>query len=257
MIYRYARIEFWRLTRTILRYPLELIGGVMGAVVVFSLFFSGVHYLAGPGILGDRLEALVIGLLSWSLAFSLLSNTASTLSEEALAGLLEQLVLTKPGLLGVVLIRAVLSLVHIGLLNIPIFLAVLLSSQVQLHIQLITLPLLAALAAGSLGIGLAFGGLALIYKRIGQLLGLLQFALLGLFLIHFETLSKPLDILGYILPLAPAVTALRETAGRGIALETPLFLWVIANATAYMIIGVLLFSRSLRLARKKGLLSIH
>lgn len=257
MIFSYVKIEFWRLVRTMLRYPLELLGSVVGAVVVFSLFFSGVHYLAGPGLLGDRLEALVIGLLSWSLAFSLLSNTASTLSEEALAGLLEQLVLTKPGLLGVVLIRAVLSLLHIGLLNVPIFLAVLLSSRAQLHVQPISLPLLAALAMGSLGIGLALGGLALIHKRIGQLLGLLQFALLGLFLVRFETLPRPWDALGYVLPLAPAVSALRETVGRGLALEPTLFFWVVANAIACFILGVWLFVRSLRLARRRGLLSIH
>jgi len=257
MIFTYVKIEFWRLVRTMLRYPLELLGSVVGAIVVFSLFFSGVHYLAGPSLLGDRLEALVIGLLSWSLAFSLLSNTASTLSEEALAGLLEQLVLTKPGLLGVVLIRAVLSLLHIGLLNIPIFLAVLLSSRAQLHVQPISLPLLVALAMGSLGIGLALGGLALIHKRIGQLLGLLQFALLGLFLVRFETLPGPWDTLGYVLPLAPAVSALRETVGRGLALEPALFFWVVANAIACFILGVWLFARSLHLARRRGLLSIH
>jgi len=257
MNFAFVKIEFWRLIRMILRYPMELLGSVVGAVVVFSLFFSGVHYLSGPDLLGDRLEALVIGLLSWSLAFSLLSNTASTLSEEALAGLLEQLVLTKPGLLGVVLIRAALSLLHIGLLNVPIFLAVLLSSQAQLHIQPILLPLLAALASGSLGIGLALGGLALIHKRIGQLLGLLQFALLGLFLVRFETLPGSWGMLSYALPLAPVVSALRETAGRGHALETALFLWAIANAIAYLIIGILLFARSLRFARQKGLLNIH
>ncbi|MER3462110.1 MAG: ABC transporter, partial [Armatimonadota bacterium] len=182
---------------------------MLGAVIAFALFFSGARYLAGPALFGERLEALVVSLIAWSLAFSLLAHIASNLAEEALAGLLEQLALTRPGLLGVVLVRASLSLLQTGLLVVPVVLAILLTSGARLDFQPLALLPLGTLALGALGLGLVLGGLALIYKRVGQLLGLLQFLVLGLFLVRFEALAWPWNNLGYFLPLTPSVTALR------------------------------------------------
>jgi ABC-2 type transport system permease protein len=255
-VLRLVYIEAWRSLRALLRYPLELLGGVLGAVVVFSLFFFGARYLAGPSFFGERLEALVVSLIAWSLAFSLLSHTAANLAEEALAGLLEQLALTRPGLLGVVLLRALLSLVQIGILVFPVALAILLTSGARLDFHPLALFPLGFLALGSLGLGLMLGGLALVYKRVGQLLGLLQFLLLGLFLIRFEGLAWPWSGLGHLLPLTPSVAALRLLLGRG---EVPegLLLTTGVNALAYLALGIGFFRRALHRARRQGLLGIH
>lgn len=250
-------IELWRFLRALSRYPLELIGGVLGAVLVFTLFFSGARYLAGPALFGERLEALVVSLIAWSLAFSLLSNTASTLAEEALAGLLEQLALTRPGLLGVVLVRAFVSLLQIILLVIPIVLAILLTSGAKLDFDPLALLPLGSLALGGLGLGLMLGGLALVYKRVGQLLGLLQFALLGLFLVRFEALAWPWSGLGYFLPLTPSVAALRLLLGRGEDPGWGFFLLAGANALAYLALGIGFFQRAIRRARRQGTLGTY
>lgn len=250
-------IEFWRFLRALVRYPLELLGGALGAVVVFALFFSGVRYLAGPALFGERLEALVVSLLAWTLAFSLLSHSASTLSEEALTGLLEQLALTRPGLLGVVLVRAALSLLQIGLLNIPVLLAILITSGARLDFHPLALLPLATLTLDALGLGLLLGGLALVYKRVGQLLGLLQFLLLGLFLVRFEALTLPWNALGYLLPLAPSATALRLLLGRGEDPGWGLLLLAGINALAYLALGIGAFQRALRRARQQGVLGTY
>lgn len=254
---RVVYIELWRFLRALTRYPLELLGGVLGAGVGFALFFSGVRYLAGPALFGERLEALVVSLIAWSLAFSLLSHTASNLAEEALAGLLEQLALTRPGLLGVVLVRALLSLLQIGLLVIPIVLAILLTSGAQLNFPPLTLLPLGTLAFGSLGLGLVLGGLALVYKRVGQLLGLLQFLFLGLFLVRFEALAWPWNALGYLLPMTPSVAALRLLLGRSEAPGWDLLLLAGINALAYLALGIGFFQRALRRARQQGTLGTY
>lgn len=254
---RVVYIELWRFLRVLTRYPLELLGGVLGASVGFALFFSGVRYLAGPALFGERLEALVVSLIARSLAFSLLSHTASNLAEEALAGLLEQLALTRPGLLGVVLIRALLSLLQIGLLVIPIVLAILLTSGAQLNFTPLTLLPLGTLAFGSLGLGLVLGGLALVYKRVGQLLGLLQFLFLGLFLVRFEALAWPWNALGYLLPMTPSVAALRLLLGRSEAPGWDLLLLAGINALAYLALGIGFFQRALRMARQQGTLGTY
>ncbi|MDM7324907.1 MAG: hypothetical protein P3W93_008005 [Thermus sp.] len=80
-------------------------------------------------------------------------------------------------------------------------LAILLASGARLDLKPLALLPLGTLALGGLGLGLMLGGLALVYKRVGQLLNLLQFALLGLFLVHFEALAWPWGNLGYLLPL--------------------------------------------------------
>ncbi|MBO1438788.1 ABC transporter permease [Meiothermus sp. CFH 77666] len=252
-----AYIEFWRYLRAFFRYPLEVLGGVLGAVVVFALFFSGVRYLAGPALFGERLEALVASLLAWTLAFSLLSYIASTLTEEALAGLLEQLALTRPGLLGVVLVRSAVSLFQIGLLNIPVFLAILLTSGARLDFPPLTLLPLATLFLGALGLGLLLGGLALVYKRVGQIMGLLQFLFLGLFLIRFEALTQPWNALGYLLPLAPSVAALRLLLGQGEDPEWGLLFLAGTNALAYIAFGIGFFKHALRRARRQGTLGTY
>ncbi|WP_170159522.1 ABC transporter permease [Calidithermus terrae] len=254
---RVVYIELWRFLRALTRYPLELLGGVLGAGVGFALFFSGVRYLAGPALFGERLEALVVSLIAWSLAFSLLSHTASNLAEEALAGLLEQLALTRPGLLGVVLVRALLSLLQIGLLVIPIVLAILLTSGAQLNFPPLTLLPLGTLAFGSLGLGLVLGGLALVYKRVGQLLGLLQFLFLGLFLVRFEALAWPWNALGYLLPMTPSVAALRLLLGRSEAPGWDLLLLAGINALAYLALGIGFFQRAIRRARQQGTLGTY
>lgn len=245
-------IELWRFLRVLTRYPLELLGGVLGAVVVFTLFFSGARYLAGPALFGERLEALVVSLIAWSLALSLLSQIASTLTEEALAGLLEQLALTRPGLLGVILFRAFLSLLQVGLLIVPLVLAILLASGARLDFQ----PL-ALLPLGALGLGLVLGGLALVYKRVSQLLGLLQFLLLGLFLVRFEALAWPWSSLGHFLPLTPSVSALRLLLGRGEDPGGGLLLLSGANALVYVALGVGFFRYALRKTQQRGTLGAY
>ncbi|RIH90442.1 hypothetical protein Mterra_00424 [Calidithermus terrae] len=199
----------------------------------------------------------MVSLIAWSLAFSLLSHTASNLAEEALAGLLEQLALTRPGLLGVVLVRALLSLLQIGLLVIPIVLAILLTSGAQLNFPPLTLLPLGTLAFGSLGLGLVLGGLALVYKRVGQLLGLLQFLFLGLFLVRFEALAWPWNALGYLLPMTPSVAALRLLLGRSEAPGWDLLLLAGINALAYLALGIGFFQRAIRRARQQGTLGTY
>ncbi|GIW33345.1 ABC transporter permease [Meiothermus sp.] len=254
---RVVQIEFWRFLRSIIRYPLELIGGVMGAAVGFALFFIGVRYLAGSALFGERLEAMVISLLAWTLAFSLLSTSASTISEEALTGLMEQLALTRPGLLGLVLVRAALSILYIGLLNIPVFLSILATSGARLDLQPLALLPLATLAFSALGLGLMLGGLALVYKRVGQLLGVLQYVLLGLFLVRFEALTLPWNALGSLLPLVPSASALRIMLGQGQDPGWELLLLAGVNALAYLALGIGLFQRAIRRARQQGSLGTY
>jgi len=250
-------IEFWRFLKVLTRYPLEFVGSVLGAALGFTLFFLGARYLAGPALFGERLEALVVSLIAWSLAFSLVSHTASNLAEEALAGLLEQLALTRPGLLGVVLVRSAISLVQIGLLIVPIVLAILLSSGARLDFPPLALLPLGTLALGGLGLGLMLGGLALVHKRVGQLMGLLQYAFLGLFLIRFEALARPWDALGYLLPLTPSISALRLLLGRGEAPGVDLLILAVVNALAYLALGVAFFRRSLHRVKREGTLGVY
>ncbi len=254
---QWVYIELWRFLKALSRYPMEVLGGFLGVLMAFAVFFYGARYLAGPAFFGDRLETLVVSLLAWTLALSLLSHIASTLAEEALSGILEQLALTRPGLLGVVLTRSALSLLQMGLLNIPLFLAVIIVSGARLDLDwLILLPLL-TLALGALGLGLLLGGLALIYKRLGQLIGILQFPLLGLFLIRFEGLARPWGDLGYLLPLTPSVTALRLILGREQVPEWSLLVLAGVNALAYLALGLVFFHRALRSARRQGTLGTY
>lgn len=242
----------WTLLR---RYPLDLFGTLVALTLTFYGLVLGAKYVAGPSAqFGDRLDGIVLGYWLWTLAIFALTSTAATIQTEALTGTLEQLYLTPLGGLRLFLVRAAASL-GINLLSSVVLLAAMLWLTGQrLHFPpTLVLPLLAALLAGY-GLGLGAGGLALLYKRVQRLLGLLQIFFLFLVVVPFEEIN---DVLSSVLPIAPAAALLRDLMARGKDLDGPALAIAMANGGVYLAVGILMFLRADREARRQGLLSQH
>ncbi|PZO21312.1 MAG: ABC transporter [Leptolyngbya foveolarum] len=247
--------EFKRTWLQTLRYPTEAIGGVVILTAVFYGIFFSTQYMAGSAsAFGDRLDSLVVGYVTWTLVLYILNDTATSLQMESQTGTLEQVFLSPFGAFKVFLVRSVASLT-LRLLLILVVLGLILwitGSQLAFP-SLLFLPLLTLILAAS---GLAFlaGSLALVFKRVQQLLGLFQFVLLFLLATPTEDWTGTARTVANMLPILPSIGLLRGLMAKGEALDWGLWAIALANGLIYFALGVTVFRWAERKVKKQGTL---
>lgn len=241
------------------RYPVQTFSGTLTMVVVFSMLLAGSRYLAGPFVVDQsRQGALVVGLALWNLLILSLGEISGGIQSEAQIGTLEHLFLASQSLLRVMIFRAMAIELLFVLLNCVVLMLIALITGTTISISaMVPIPLLAALMAAN-GIGLALGAAAILWKRVGSVLSLVQFFIAGIVVPPFEQLV-PSEFLPFtnLLPLAPAARALRACLAHGSPLQGGQILMLLANGLAYFVIGVVIFRLGERAARRAGSLAIY
>lgn len=239
-----------------IRYPAEVIGGIIIITSVFYGLFLSAQYMTGPTTqFGDRLDAIVIGYVLWTLTIYLINDIAINLQMEAQTGTLEQVFLSPFGAPKVFLARAIASLtLRLSLIaTILVIIMGLTGSRLYFPPTLI-LPLTTMLLSGY-GLAFAMGSCALLFKRVQQVLGLFQFVLLFLLAVPTETWTGLAHWLSLALPMIPSVELLRQLMARGEGLDGLQFGIALINGFAYFVIGLALFRWAERQAKQRGLLS--
>lgn len=239
-----------------IRYPAEVIAGVIITTSVFYGLFLSAKYMAGPDFaFGDRLDAVVIGYVVWSLTLYIINDIAIGLQSEAQTGTLEQVFLSPYGAPWVFLARAIASLVlRLTLISGIIVILMLISgSRLSFPITLV-LPLLTLLMAGY-GFAFAMGACALVFKRVQQILGVLQFLLLFLLAAPVEEWEGPMASLRFFLPMLPSTGLLRDLMARSIPLDWGILLLALLNGLLYLGLGLGLFRWAETVAKQRGTLS--
>lgn len=237
----------------LIRYSTEAIAGIVVTTVVFYGLFLSSRYIAGPqSQFGDRLDAIVVGYLLWTLSLFIMSDVSGTLQREAQTGTLEQLFLSPYSAPRVFLTRAIAGLT-IQIMIIAIILGLittLTGSQLSFPPSLL-LPF-GTVVLGGYGLALMLGSLALLLKQVQQLLGIVQFGLLFLLALPIETWPPTARLLGYLLPMAPGAGLLRELMARNGALDAPSMLLALINGVVYFAIGIVLFRVAERETKRRG-----
>lgn len=236
------------------RYPGEAIGGVIVITLLFYGLFLGTRYMAGPIQFGDRLDAIIVGYVLWTLVLFICFDIASNLQVESQIGTLEQVFLSPFGASKVFLARALASLTLNLTLNLGILLIILALTGSRLYFSPSLLLPLGTVLLGAYGLALAMGSLALLLKRVQQLISLFQFALLFLIAAPTETWSGPLRIVGLLLPMTSGAGLLRDLMARGQSLNLGQFVLTLLNGMAYFALGLLIFRSSEREAKRRGIL---
>lgn len=243
----------WILLR---RYAAEAISGVIGLIVVFYGLFLSAKYVAGPTAqLGDRLDAIVIGYVLWSLMLFISGDIAGDLQREAQTGTLEQILLSPYRASQLFLIRALASLTIHLTLNLVILLAIMALTGSRLTFSPLALLPLGCILLAAYGLALGIGSVALLIKRVQQLLGIVQFGLLFLLTVPIESWSGSARWLGVLLPMTPGAGLLRAVMARGEGLELSQCLIAIANGVVYFGLGILLFRWAEQAAKRQGKLA--
>ncbi len=247
--------ELQRIWTQFRRYPGEAIGGIIVIILLFYGLFLGSRYVAGPGFqFGSRLDGIIIGYVLWSLVLFICFEVASNLQIESQIGTLEQVFLSPFGASKVFLARALASLTLNLTLNLGVLLIILALTGSRLYFSpSLLLPLVTVILA-AYGLAFAMGSLALLLKRVQQLISLFQFALLFLIATPTETWHGPLRILGLLLPMTSGAGMLRSLMARGQGLDPGQLGLALLNGVVYFALGLLIFRAAEREAKRRGII---
>lgn len=249
-------IELKRTWIQFIRYPAEVIAGLIITTSVFYGLFLSAKYMAGPSFaFGDRLDAVVVGYVLWTLNLYIINDIAIGLQSEAQTGTLEQVFLSPFGSPRVFFARAVASLAMRFTLIIGVVLVLMGISGSRLSFPVTLLfPLLSLVMAGY-GFAFMMGACALVFKRVQQILGVFQFLLLFLLAAPLEEATGIMQHLRFLLPMIPSTGLLRDLMARNLGLDWLTFGLALLNGLAYLAIGLLLFRWAERTAKRRGSLS--
>ncbi|WP_238709550.1 ABC transporter permease [Natronorubrum halophilum] len=235
-----------------IRYPVNTFSNLLLTYLFFLLIFFGGQAIAGPA-LTESLDGIIVGFFLWTMSSLSFGYLAYSVSAEAQWGTLEQLYMTPFGIRTIMVVKAVVgTTINFGW-GVVMLLLMLVTSDQTLQIDIVTVLSLGVLTlASALGIGFLFAGLALLYKRIEDLLSLVNFLIVGFIAVPVGSYS-----LLKALPLAQGSYLLRQTMEDGILVwELPAveLLILVATAVAYVGVGYYVFWWSQRRARRKGIL---
>lgn len=255
------RAEYLRDLRTALRYPVEILSGLLVMFLFFMAIFFGAKQFSGGEISAQSIEEMVIGYCMWFFAIIALNAMSIDVENEARQGTLEQVFICAPAFLPVLWIRALVKLSY-GFITV---------SLLSIGLQLVTgqwlalqatdiLPGLLTVALSIIGIsglGLMLGALSLVLKRVGQLSTIIQFSLFFPAFSNLQELAEPARSWLMHLPFTRGIMLLRELV-RLDSLPSdfwPETAWLALDTAAFAIAGSLVFLAMERLAKRDGSLA--
>ncbi|KPQ37612.1 MAG: ABC-2 type transport system permease protein [Phormidesmis priestleyi Ana] len=240
----------WIQTR---RYPAEVIGGIVILTSVFYGIFVSSQYMAGPTTnFGNRLDAIVVGYVIWTLVLYIVNDIANNLQLEAQTGTLEQVFLSPFGAPRVFLARAVASLTLRLMLIMIVMVIIMFITGSQLAFPVLLLLPLATLLLSAYGLAFFIGSFALVLKKVQQVLGLFQFVLLFLLLAPTETWVGGAKLAAYMMPIVPSIGLLRDLMARNEGLDWGVWAIALANGLFYFTLGTLVFRWAEGKAKRQG-----
>lgn len=231
------------------RYRLELFSSLVFSVVVAAGLLAGLQIFSDePLAIGDRL-GLLFGFALWTILVSNFFSLSALISSEAETGTLEHLYVSVrsiyPFFLWKCLTAHLLSLVTI----LPLFTGLVLAFTGRLDFSLLrVLPVLTLGLPAVWGLGLAMGGLTLLFKRVDTLAQSLPVLLFA----AFPWASTKSDHLAFLLPLGWAMRVSQEMMNRGAAPAPSDLLLILANAAFHAALGTLMYAACERRARTLG-----
>ena len=240
------------------RYPLQAISGMALMFCLFLGIFTGVSYAGGSEFPRDgHLGSVVVGYLLWNAVVFAMGEIAEGLQGEARIGTIEQLYLSTSSGVSIFLARAVASQTSTLLMTAGILGLLIAITDVRLRFPLeLILPLVTAIA-GAYGLGLIFGSMVMLFKKIGPLVQFAQFGVLALVMVPFERIRPELANPFYLLPLVPGAALMRNLMARGQAMDWTVLGIATINGGVYLCIGIFVFCWMERRTKSLGLLGSY
>jgi ABC-2 type transport system permease protein len=250
-------VRHWHLYR---RYPGDVFGGLAMMTMAFLGILAGGIYIAGPALGSDgatRIDGLIVGYVLWAMVMFILGDGAGNIQREAVAGTLEQVYLSPFGAVRIIVTRSLAGLtLHVALMFVLLGVILLLTGR-RLDLSVWLLPPFVTVVFSALGLSLALGAAALVFKRVDQLLNLSRFFVLIPLVLPFDMPSTAARVFASLLPMAPGSMLLRSIAVGGAAVDPLLMGLAVLNGAAYFVAGLLVFNAADRYARSRALIGQH
>ncbi len=230
-------------------------------LILFALFFLAIMFALGRGVFHqEQVAPLLLGFVGYIFFHMQTNRLFWGLLGEVQSGTLEQMYLSPlPSWLLTIGLQ-VASIVEAAFSVLLLSLFIDLVVRVSIPLRWAALLPLVLLVLGSVGYSLILGGLTLLFKRLEILKDLFQTVVLifGGALVSLERMPGWMATIARFLPLTPGVDVLRKTLLEGVSLGTlagdGTLLWLVGNAVAYLLLGIVIFRWCERIAKRRGTL---
>lgn len=254
--------ELWREWQAWWSYRFQALSTMILWLVAFPFMMATFDSVAG-GYGPDRQLASLIGFLIWNLCMNVLATAAESVTTEARQGTLESVLLSPVSPLAIfslrltaVFIRQAVETAVLGLvLTLVLGLSFTLSGSALLVIFLTILSVA--------GLGLALGGVALVYKRIDSVVAVITL-LAVLFtgaLVPLNNLGTIFQVLKFMLPTTWGIDALRQViiggAGWLTLWENGSWIGLGVQTAVFLLLGSIIFEWGLQRALRQGSLGTY
>ncbi len=231
-------------------------------VVAFPMMMMVFDSVAGYSPV-RQMESL-IGFLVWDLCMAALAAIGQDITREAQHGTLESILMAPVAPIRLFTMRsasaAVTQSVLTAILGVILFLILRLPAP---HLSLGALIVLVLTVLGVIGVSLAIGGIALIYKRVASIVGVIGLlsVLLSGALVPLYSLGPLYEALKWLVPMTWGISALRALMiGDASALELArqgVWLGLTLQTLAFLALGALVFNWGYNRARVAGILGSY
>ncbi len=249
--------ELARTLILMIRYPVVLFLDVFMNFAYFYCIFSGARYFAGDhsSQFGYNAGGMVLGYFIWIIIITGFGHVTQEIEREARSGTLENIFLSGHKKSVVFLFRSFAGLMVCFVQLCIVVPLMLFATGVELTFPLkIILPCLILVVATS-GIGLIIGGGALVFKRFGDILIPIQYAVLLILMIPSESWPLWFSKISCIMPGIPVVLLLKQVMVFGAAFDYSLMFIAVLNALLYLLLGVCVFYQMVIYSKRRGLIS--
>lgn len=159
------------------RYFFDNLSSMISIYIVFLAMFFGLKHFGGSFVDAQNLDMVIIGYFLWTFAAITYSDIAYNLMTESQLGTLEQLYLSPAKFDKRMLCRIIASYISSFIFTLFILYLTMLTTGRWITIPWIKVFMVLTLSLLSMsGIGYIMGGLAIVFKRMASVLGILQFA---------------------------------------------------------------------------------
>ncbi len=251
------------------RYLFESVSGLIMMYILFMGFFFASQGFGGSpspdgGADSTGMAHRTVGFILWLFALSAVGHFGNAIRDDSHIGILEQIAMSPTGMVvdmcGRALGKTLLDCVTVGL----VLASILLTTNVSLSFSFFPVIFILFLTLlGLYGLGFFFGGLSLIYKRLGAITIIVRFAFLILTgaITSLSNFPPFLQLIAQTLPMTQGLAILRllmvEDRSFFSVVQGGNFSILILNSAIYLTIGIVSFKYFEKKAREKGLLGVY
>ena len=254
-----VRAEISRVYADQLSHFWDSVSWIIFTTLLFSAVVTILGSIAGGAYTRDAQLAVMVGWLTFQIAGNCMMSLQDDIASEAATGTLEQVALSPVPLVYVFLARSIACFFATGALGLisAVLLMLLVVGTVPAG-NSVTIGLLFVISAiGAYGLGFGMAGAALVFKQVSSVAGVVFSLMIFLTgsLVGLEEVPVLFEVTRIIFPLTWGISLMRDALS-GTSLEHLMrsgqLIMLIVHSVAYLLLGLLLFSRGYRKARIDG-----